>query len=202
MEKSNFIPENYIRRMDNERKYNEVYLPFIEFICANLERPRTILDVASGPGILACALGKRYPDAKITGIDISNEMIGHANKKKDLLGCENVVFMHANALETPFPDAFFDAIVCRGFLKVVEDKPRLLRECLRVLAKNGRMFFSDTYLEGISYLPLIHVEPDEYNLLEKALKSSLSIEEIKALFSSMPCAIYTRGISVYVVAQC
>lgn len=45
-----------------------------------LRGPRTIVDLGSGPGNSAAMLAERWPDAEITGIDNSDEMIAAARK--------------------------------------------------------------------------------------------------------------------------
>jgi trans-aconitate 2-methyltransferase len=44
----------------------------------NLEKPATILDLGCGPGNSTAALRRRWPDAKVTGLDNSPEMIAAA----------------------------------------------------------------------------------------------------------------------------
>ncbi|MEM4292572.1 MAG: class I SAM-dependent methyltransferase, partial [Thermoplasmata archaeon] len=177
------------------------YRVFADFIFLNAEEPKIVLDVASGPGILSCALAERWKDAKIVGLDISMEMIEYAKERARRKGCNNLEFVIGDALALPFKTELFDLIVCRGFLKVVSSPVKLLDECCRVLKPGGKMCFSDTYYEGLSLLPEICRKREEYGVLEEALKHSLRLSEIRELFSEIPSSIFLRGISVYILAR-
>jgi trans-aconitate 2-methyltransferase len=58
-------------------------LPFRHLVAAvdHLE-PSTIIDLGCGPGKLTASLLERWPRARITGIDTSEEMIGSARRQK------------------------------------------------------------------------------------------------------------------------
>ncbi|MCX8173288.1 MAG: methyltransferase domain-containing protein [Thermoplasmata archaeon] len=197
----NFDPKAYIQRMDTPEKYEEVYRVFADFACANVAVPMTVLDVACGPGVLACALAERWKDARITGVDISEEMVNYARRRAERAGYRNLEFILGDAMMLPFQDENFDVVVCRGFLKVVPNIKKFLGECWRVLKSDGKMFVSDTYFEGISVLPEICRNADEYPVLEEAVKHSLKLSEIQSLFSGFPSSIFLRGISVYIVGR-
>jgi trans-aconitate 2-methyltransferase len=60
---------------------NERTQPALDLISRiNLENPATILDLGCGPGNSTAALRHRWPDAKVTGLDNSPEMIAAALK--------------------------------------------------------------------------------------------------------------------------
>ncbi|MGC9060497.1 MAG: class I SAM-dependent methyltransferase, partial [Thermoplasmata archaeon] len=172
-----------------------------DFIVANAGNVELALDVASGPGILTCALAKTWQNAKIYGIDLSTEMIEYSKRKAEKKKCNNVEFVHGNALAMPFADRKFDVIVCRGFLKVVSERRKLLAECERVLKESGVFFFSDTYFEGMEILAKVCRNPEEFGVLEEAVKHSLKLREVIELFSAFKFSLYVRGISVYVMGR-
>ena len=70
-----------------------------------------ILDVGTGPGFFPVILGRA--GHRVTGIDISENMILHAreNVKKYRAEAELMV-MDSQNLE--FPDCIFDAVICRN----------------------------------------------------------------------------------------
>lgn len=198
---SDFDAQAYIRRMDRPEKYEKVYRVFVEIVVKNVEQANVVLDVASGPGVLTCALAQKFKNARILGIDISQEMVSYAKEKAKRLGCENVDFLLADALALPFPDRMFDLIVCRGFLKVVAEPKKLLTQCWRVLRPGGKMFFSDTYYEGLEILAEICKEKEEFEILENALKHSLKLQEILEIFRPYPSSIFLCGISAYIMCK-
>lgn len=75
-------------------------------------RPRSILDVGTGSGCIAVALKKRFPEAAVTAIDLSDAALAIARENADKLGAE-IEFRRADALrlEQTLPDAVFDLIV-------------------------------------------------------------------------------------------
>lgn len=65
----------------------------------------TVLDVACGPGIVACAFATRA--RHVTGIDLTPAMIEQAQQRQRRLGLENLTWQVGDVLALPFPDAAF-----------------------------------------------------------------------------------------------
>ena len=66
-------PERYLTYADERGR------PFVELISrVGADRPRTVVDLGCGPGNLTALLAERWPDADVTGIDSSPEMIDRA----------------------------------------------------------------------------------------------------------------------------
>ena len=66
-------PERYLAYADERGR------PFVELIArVGAERPTTVVDLGCGPGNLTALLAERWPDAAVTGIDSSPEMIERA----------------------------------------------------------------------------------------------------------------------------
>ncbi len=61
--------------------------------------PFTILDLCTGSGCLALALGKTFPDAHIYGTDISETAIEYAKENAEINEIKNVTFLKGNLLE-------------------------------------------------------------------------------------------------------
>jgi len=105
-----------------------------------------ILDLGSGPGILACELaGEVGPRGKVTAVDVSAEMNAIASRRiaeADLAGRIDVLAGDAAALA--FPDASFDAAVSTQVIEYVDDVDLALREIRRVLRPGGRLVLLDT----------------------------------------------------------
>lgn len=74
-----------------------------------LRHPK-ILDIGTGSGAIAIALGHTLPDAKIIGIDISNKALEVAEINRKKFGLSNVSFLQSDLLEkVTYHD--FDVIV-------------------------------------------------------------------------------------------
>lgn len=66
-------PDRYLTYADERGR------PFVELLARiGAERPGTVVDLGCGPGNLTALLAERWPDAAITGIDSSPEMIERA----------------------------------------------------------------------------------------------------------------------------
>ncbi|HEX4504582.1 MAG TPA: methyltransferase domain-containing protein [Alphaproteobacteria bacterium] len=100
-----------------------------------------ILDVACGPGILACALAEHARE--VTGIDITPAMIGEARAREAASGLENLEWHVGDATALPFADARFDRVVTRYSFHHMPDPAAALAEMKRVCRPGGRIVVID-----------------------------------------------------------
>jgi demethylmenaquinone methyltransferase/2-methoxy-6-polyprenyl-1,4-benzoquinol methylase len=101
--------------------------------------PHDILDLATGSGDVAFALGRALPEARIVGADFCAPMLEEAERKKAAGGPANVAFQAGDALALPFPAAAFDAVTIAFGLRNLADRARGLAEMRRVLRPGGRL---------------------------------------------------------------
>ena len=94
-----------------------------------------VLDVCSGPGMLAGGASKRGADA--TGLDFSAQAVELARRL-----VPKAHFKQGNAQSLPFPDAHFDSVLCGYGVMHLPDPGAALREMLRVLRSGGRVTLS------------------------------------------------------------
>jgi demethylmenaquinone methyltransferase/2-methoxy-6-polyprenyl-1,4-benzoquinol methylase len=100
-------------------------------------QPRSILDLATGSGDLALALGKAMPDARVVGADFCLPMLRVAARK----GLRPLVA--ADGTRLPFADGSFDAVTVAFGLRNMESWPGALREMARVLRPGGHLLVLD-----------------------------------------------------------
>jgi len=96
-----------------------------------------VLEVGVGTGI---ALPLYKPEHRVTGIDLSPEMLARARKRvaeRGLANVEALTEMDAGALA--FTEAGFDAAVAMFVMSVVPDPQRVLDETIRVVRPGGRI---------------------------------------------------------------
>jgi SAM-dependent methyltransferase len=96
-----------------------------------------VVDIACGKGTSAIYLAERY-GCEVVGIDISEDLVAQATtlaKKKGLEG--KVTFRVGDALQLPFVDNEFDAVVSQAMLVLVRDKRQSIQEALRVVKPDG-----------------------------------------------------------------
>jgi len=103
----------------------------------HINKDTYVLDVGCGVGATACHLAKRY-GCKVVGVDISEGMIDWSNKRARREGVEDrVEFRVADAQNLPFEDARFDVVIGESVITFIEDKPRAVREYVRVTKPGG-----------------------------------------------------------------
>jgi SAM-dependent methyltransferase len=108
--------------------------------CA-LEPTLNVLDVACGPGILACAMA---PHARhVTGIDITPAMIAQAQVRHTAAGRRNLAWHIGDAGALPFAAQNFDRVTTRYSLHHMQDPAAVLREMKRVCRPGGRIIVID-----------------------------------------------------------
>ncbi len=103
------------------------------------------LEVGPGPGYLGLEWLKKTESTRLTGVDISPDMIGVAEKNAGEYGFLNsrANYVRGNADILPFNDNSFDAAFSNGSLHEWENPAAVLNEIVRVLKPSGRLFISD-----------------------------------------------------------
>jgi SAM-dependent methyltransferase len=94
-----------------------------------------VLDVACGTGALTLAVARiAGPSGSVVGLDPNPDMLAVARRKPG-----QIEWLEAKAEDLPLPDNSFDAVVSQFGIMFFDDKPRALREMLRVLKPGGRL---------------------------------------------------------------
>jgi len=116
-----------------------------------------VLDVACGHGAPAIHLAMAS-GCDLTGIDLSAKNIRLAQEASSAIGAgDRVRFLQADAEALPFDSNRFDAVICECALCTFPNKPRAIREIVRVLKWGGRFGMSDVVREGALPEQLDHV---------------------------------------------
>jgi tRNA (cmo5U34)-methyltransferase len=99
----------------------------------------SILDLGSGTGVTAAHVVRHHPDATLTGVDASDEMLCHA--REALPGATFV----AGRLEDPLPAGPFDLVVSAFAVHHLtgRSKADLFRRVAQVLRPGGRFVLCD-----------------------------------------------------------
>ena len=106
-----------------------------------------LLEVPVGTGILTMPLYKTLPNADITCLDYSADMMGQAQEKADRLHLKNVTFQQGDVGTLPFSDGAFDIVLSLNGFHAFPDKEAAYREVFRVL-KSGGTFCGCFYVAG------------------------------------------------------
>lgn len=101
------------------------------------ERPRRILDVATGTADVALETMRLEPDV-VVGVDIAEEMLRIGRQKVAERGLqETIKLTQADSTELPFDDDTFDGVIVAFGVRNFEDLSKGLSEFARVLRPGG-----------------------------------------------------------------
>jgi demethylmenaquinone methyltransferase/2-methoxy-6-polyprenyl-1,4-benzoquinol methylase len=110
-------------------------------------RSPLVLDVATGTGELALETLRQRPDARVVGLDFVPGMLAWAQLKaastalslSDGPNLPSLALLAGDALDIPFPNGAFDAVVTGFALRNVTDIPAAFSEMARVTRSGGRV---------------------------------------------------------------
>ncbi len=105
----------------------------------------TVLDVACGPGIVACEFARHA--RHVTGIDITPAMIEQAGQRQQTAGLANLHWDVGEALPLPYADAGFSLVLTRYSFHHFLHPREVLAEMLRVCAPGGRVLVADVAMD-------------------------------------------------------
>ena len=106
-----------------------------------------LLEVPVGTGVLTIPVYKELPDAEITCLDYSAEMMAAAWKRADSAGIRNITFCRGDVGALPFESESFDIVLSLNGFHAFPDKEAAYRETFRVL-KPGGVFCGCFYIRG------------------------------------------------------
>ncbi|KQX18104.1 MULTISPECIES: class I SAM-dependent methyltransferase [unclassified Sphingomonas] len=134
-----------------------------------------VLDVACGPGIVACAAAAHA--AHVTGIDLTPAMIEQARARQAAAGLANLDWRTGDATALPFADDSFDRVVTRYSFHHLREPGRALAEMRRVCRPGGRVVVIDA-----TPAPECQAAYDRMETLrDPSHSSALTVEQLRGL---------------------
>ena len=96
-----------------------------------------LLEVPVGTGILTMPVYQTMPEADITCLDYSADMMGQEQEKANRLKLNNVTFQQGDVGALPYADDTFDIVLSLNGFHAFPDKEAAYRETFRVLKPGG-----------------------------------------------------------------
>lgn len=127
------------------RKWDEILMSTMRPIgdslinSLNLKGNEHVLDVASGTGEPGLALSTLLPDGRVTGSDLSENMVEIANVHAQERGITNYQSQQCDATKMSFEDNSFDHVISRFGIMFFPDIEAGLHEMARVLKPGGKL---------------------------------------------------------------
>ncbi len=130
-------PERYLKFGDERTR------PSVDLVSRiQVEAPKSVVDLGCGPGNSTAVLRRRWPDARVIGVDNSPQMIEAA--RAEYPGDEWIL----SGIEEWSPESRFDVVFANAALQWVPDHGRLVERLFGYVAADGALAFqipSPTY---------------------------------------------------------
>ncbi len=117
----------------------------------------TVLDLGSGPGVIATLMARAYPRCQVVGVEPEDALRERAAARaadRDL--ADRCTFMSGTGEALPLGDRSVDACYCRFLFQHLADPAAVMAELLRVLKPGGTVVTVDVDDEAV----VVHPEPD------------------------------------------
>lgn len=106
---------------------------------ARITKGMNVLDVCCGTAEFTLEIARTVgPSGHVTGLDFSEEMLAVGAQKVQDSDCQSrIKLIQGNAMDLPFADNMFDAVIVGWGLRNVPDIDRTLQEMQRVVRPGG-----------------------------------------------------------------
>jgi arsenite methyltransferase len=116
---------------------------------ARIKKGDHVLDLGSGAGndcfVARAIVGE---NGKVTGLDMTEQMIQKARENCSKLNFTNVEFVLGDIENMPFKENVYDVVISNCVLNLVPDKSKAFSEIFRVLKHGSRFCVSDVVIKG------------------------------------------------------
>ncbi len=181
-----------------------------------------ILDLCAGTLDLSLATLKKSPDAELIALDFAQEMLEKGKTKIPKRFQTQIHCIVGDGMFLPFPEEYFDAVLCGFGMRNIPDNKKALAEIYRVLKPNGKIiileFFKPSKLSsklfyatyGKWIIPKlgnwISKNPEAYQYLFESIQSYYSVKEFRKIlreskFSSIEERPLTASIASIIVGE-
>jgi len=146
-----------------------------------------VLDVACGPGLVACEFAMKAKH--VTGIDITPAMIEKAQQLQKEKELSNVIWDTGDVLPLPYENNSFSIVLTRYSFHHFMDPEAVLTEMIRVCRPGGKVLVADPVLPD--------EKVDTYNHMEKlrdpSHTSALTLDHFEEILNRSNLLDLQRG---------
>lgn len=138
---SEYDKMNDIMSLGSHRLWKKDLVERLEFFNSQ-KRKKSVLDLAGGTGDIALLIRKRWPNNKITILDLSKNMVNIGLKKSKAKGYnKNPIWLVGDSAYLPFKNSSFDIVTCAFGIRNIAEVKKTLLECRRILCPGGKILF-------------------------------------------------------------
>jgi ubiquinone/menaquinone biosynthesis C-methylase UbiE len=123
------------------------------------------LEIGPGPGYLGLEWLRKTAGTRLTGLDLSKDMLAAANENARHYGVQGrVTYVEGRAQHMPFSSGRFDAVFSNGSLHEWTEPEAVFNEIDRVVKPGGRFYISDLRRDmnpAIRWFLKLNIKPKE-----------------------------------------
>lgn len=136
---SSYERMNYITSFGFSIRWRTQFLEPFQSTTGKIE----IIDLMTGMGETWGAVKNKFPNAKLSALDFSTEMLKNAKTKSEKHFDNNVLLLQQDILKSDLPSNYYDIVICAFGLKTfdAEQLQVLATETKRILKAGGQFSF-------------------------------------------------------------
>lgn len=192
-------PQDWYKTKEQAEGYQEFqknYMGPSRFLCLQLASrkmgtlPLRILDLGCGTGAAIPMLRELFPEAKITGIDIEQEMLEVA---KRLYQDPDIEFLEGSSQKFPYGIGEFDFIFSFSSFRLWDNPTLCLKEIQSHLSAEGLAYIADLRKDITfqTHSEALKNTSDFRGLIEEQIQSAYTIDEVEYLLDEAHIGDYS-----------
>ena len=124
--------------------HTAVNIAFVERVVELGANQGHFLDLGTGPAQIPILLAQRCPKIRITGIDLSVNMLTLGEQHVAEAGlADRIALEYVDAKDLPYPDQSFDGVISNSIIHHLPDPLTAFREISRVVRPDGLILIRD-----------------------------------------------------------